>query len=271
MIKNNIFFKAIILLIYLNGFIFSIKPIILPLKYLYLNDSAKLKHNSIISFHLKNNIYSSIEVGKPPLNLILFLDDSHSAFILKESSYILGSDYSVSKSSTFKCDEGLNSHYINYELKTTLNNTRDKIFLYQANSEYLNLNIKDNLSKEKLTRIEIEDFKFLYLPNKEEIKQIHKLIDKKETKINDYTELISFSPKFGYLGLLSQSINTNPSFRKTNFLEQLKDKNIIDNYYWYINYNKDNTGELIIGEAPHEVNPEKYSADDLYMIHAKLK
>ena len=103
------------------------------------------------------------------------------------------------------------------------------------------------------------------------MKQINKLIDKKETRIFDNRKLISFNPKFSYLGLLSQSINTDPCFSKTNFFEQLKDKNIIDNYYWYIYYNKDNTGELIIGAAPHEVNPEKYSVDDLYMIHDKLK
>ena len=126
MIKNNIFFKAIILLIYLNGFIFSIRPIVLPLKCLYLNDSAKIEHNSIISLYLKNNVYTNIEIGTPPMNLTLFLDDSHSGFLLKENSYIHESDYSISKSSTFKCDEGLNYQYINYELKTTLNNTRDK-------------------------------------------------------------------------------------------------------------------------------------------------
>ena len=218
MIKNNIFYKGIILLIYLNGFIFSIRPIVLPLKYLYLNDSAKLEHNSIISFYLKNNVYTSLEIGTPPMNLFLFLDDSHSGFFLKESSYILGSDYLISKSSTFKCDEGLNYQYINYELKTILNNTRDKLFLNQANIYYLNLNKKDNLLKEKLTRIEIEEFKFLYLPNKEEIKQINKVIDKKGKRSFDYPELISFSLKFGYLGLLSQSINIDPSFRKSIFL-----------------------------------------------------
>ena len=83
-------------------------------------------------------------------------------------------------------------------------------------------------------------------------------------------EIDVFSPKCAYMGLLSKGMNNGLTDSKVNFIKQLKEKKIIDNYYWYINFNKDKTGELIIGAAPHEINPEKYPEEDLYMIHSKL-
>ena len=80
----------------------------------------------------------------------------------------------------------------------------------------------------------------------------------------------TFSPKCGYMGLLPQGMNTGLNDAKLNFIQQLKNKRIIDNYNWYIRYNKDKTGELIIGAAPHEVRPENYLEEDLYTTHARL-
>ena len=72
------------------------------------------------------------------------------------------------------------------------------------------------------------------------------------------------------MGVLAQGINTGLNEAKLNFIQQLKNKKIIDNYNWFIRYNKDKTGELIIGAAPHEVRPENYLEEDLFMTHAKL-
>ena len=79
-----------------------------------------------------------------------------------------------------------------------------------------------------------------------------------------------FSPKCGYMGLLPQGMNTGLNDAKLNFIQQLKNKRIINNYNWYIRYNKDKTGELVIGAAPHEVRPENYLEEDLYTTHARL-
>ena len=57
---------------------------------------------------------------------------------------------------------------------------------------------------------------------------------------------------------------------KLNFIQQLKNKKIINNYNWYIRFNKDKTGELVIGAAPHEVKPENYLEINLSMTQDKL-
>ena len=72
----------------------------------------------------------------------------------------------------------------------------------------------------------------------------------------------AFTPKCGYLGMLPQGMNYGLTNAKINFIQQLKNKKIIDNYNWYIRFNKDKTGELVIGAAPHEVKPENYNEEE---------
>ena len=75
----------------------------------------------------------------------------------------------------------------------------------------------------------------------------------------------------GHLGLLSPaSANSNymNSLNK-NFVKQLKEKKIVDGYYWYVRFNKDHSGEFVIGAAPHEIKPNNYFEDDLNTANAK--
>ena len=72
------------------------------------------------------------------------------------------------------------------------------------------------------------------------------------------------------MGLLPPGKSTGLTNSKLNFIQQLKNKKIIDNYNWYIRFNKDKTGEMVIGAAPHEIKPENYLESDLYMTHARL-
>ena len=250
MIKN---INLIIISLYLNKYVTITKGIIFPFYYSINKNKnfTSIEHNlmPVISYYDKNIFYLFLEIGTPPLNLSLTLDDSDSNFIMKDDSCLFNNDYSIFKSSTFRYDQGLNYLYINYELKTILNNTKDKIYLNQI--------------EEKPDKIVINDFNFLYLPNKEEIKQIHKYN-------NNINNSINFNPKCGYVGILPQELNKESIHEKNNFFYQLKKKNIIDNYYWFINYDENKKGEFIIGITPHEVYPDKFLEDDLYMTHAKL-
>ena len=137
-----------------------------------------------------------------------------------------------------------------------MNNTKDKIYLNQIEEKNIQL-----YSTNKLEKIEINNFKFLYMPTKEELKLIHKYMNKINNSIN-------FSPKCGYLGILPKVLDTESTYEKYNFFYQLKNKKIIDNYYWFIHYKENKEGEFIIGVTPHEAFPEKFSLDDLYMTHA---
>ena len=70
---------------------------------------------------------------------------------------------------------------------------------------------------------------------------------------------------------MPKELNSEPFNEKFNFFYQLKSKNIIDNYFWFINYNKEeHKGELIIGATPHDIYQDKFSEDELYMIHSTL-
>ena len=91
--------------------------------------------------------------------------------------------------------------------------------------------------------------------------------DEDDSPWNDfYTD----EKKCGYLGLLPPGLSTGLTNSKINFIQQLKTKRIIDNYNCYMRFNKDKTGEFVIGAAPHEVKPENYLESDLYMTHAVL-
>ena len=265
-------------------------------------------------------MYTSIKVGNPPLDLSIILDDSDCGFVLKEDSCSFKSDYTLSSSKTLKYNLDLFYQYINNELKLVLNNTRDIIYLNQADIDYFNSSLKEQRNGKHLTKIKVDDFNFLYLPNNKEIEFIYKTkresaktLSEKDKKqniaekngenvkyVNSYEELYKsnnddndeqnyyelfnqyyprdeeeddvdvFSPKCAYMGMLPKGINNGLTDSKINFIKQLKNKKIIDNYYWYIHYNKENSAELVIGAAPHEINPEKYPEEDLYMIHAKL-
>ena len=75
----------------------------------------------------------------------------------------------------------------------------------------------------------------------------------------------------GHLGLLSPAVNNNyESSLSKSFIKQLKEKNIIDSYNWYVRFNKDYSGEFFIGAAPHEIKPNNYLEENLNIANAKF-
>lgn len=296
-----------------KNYILSTKAIVFPLRYSFPNEPTVFEPNNIISYYSKNDIYTSLKMGKNKQDLTIVFDDNDSSFIIKEGYCPSESDYSLSGSSTAKYDDGILYQYANDALIAILNNTRDKAYLNQADKEYFYLSLKDRRFGKNLNQLEVNDFSFLYAPNQEELSQIHKKEKKKkdgddingdgynddvykdsdeddnpyspyypgnegnDNDDNPFTPYYpdndngpDFSPKCGYMGLLPQGIRTGLNDAKINFIQQLKNKRIIDNYNWYIRYNKDKTGELVIGAAPHEVRPENYLEEDLYTTHARL-
>ena len=55
-----------------------------------------------------------------------------------------------------------------------------------------------------------------------------------------------------------------------NFIDQLKFNEIINNYYWMINYTSDYEGNIIIGEQPHVFEPKNYNQNFLNISHLSL-
>ena len=71
----------------------------------------------------------------------------------------------------------------------------------------------------------------------------------------------------GYIGLLFNSTYDEYQFGE-NFIIELKNSHLIDNYYWFFNFDeispmkKDLKGHFIIGGLPHEIFPNKFSIND---------
>ena len=325
------------------------RVLVLPLHYASPNEPNQFEVNSIIDYYSKNDIYTSIKMGTPPMELEIYLDENDSGFYIKEGE--CKSDYKIKKSETFSSGEGVIYQYVNNELLIIQNNTNDKILLKEASKEYFYSSLNNRRFGNNLTSIEINNFSFLYLPNSDEIKEIDQKLNekrmqqkkkgkenqknddiniisnndndkddkkskknddknKKEKKNNGYgddyypdyydffgdeekdeVEYSGFGPYYGgdsyddsnpfddvystnricgHLSLLPPGPGNGLTNAKLNFIQQLKNKKIIDNYNWYIRFNKDKTGELVIGAAPHEIKPENYLETDLSMTHAIL-
>ena len=283
-----IFSLFIFFFIITKNYILSSKAIVFPLKYSNPNEPTQFDPNLIITYYAKNDIYTYLKMGDNKRDLTVVFDDDDSGFILKEGYCPMESDYSIADSNTFKYDNGITYLYVNNQLISAMNNTSDKIYLNQANEEYFYSSLKDRRFLRNTNLIEINDFSFLYTPATGEVDELKKNKNSKDDDYNDYrdnddnpftpyypgdndnpTSDFNF-PKCGYLGLLPSSPTSWVNNAKKNFIQQLKNKRIIDNYNWYIRYNKDKTGDLIIGAAPHEVRPENYLEEDLYMTHARL-
>ena len=54
------------------------------------------------------------------------------------------------------------------------------------------------------------------------------------------------------------------------FIEQLKYNDIINSYYWMINYTSDFEGNLIIGEQPHIIDNTNYKDYELRKAYTFL-
>ena len=52
-------------------------------------------------------------------------------------------------------------------------------------------------------------------------------------------------------------------------INQLKNKDIINNYYHFIYFEKEDEGIFVVGAAPHEYNSKKYSYNDFRQVNAR--
>ena len=68
-------------------------------------------------------------------------------------------------------------------------------------------------------------------------------------------------------GLIGFQITTYR--QEETLINQLKNKDIIDNYYHFIEFEKEDEGIFVIGSSPHEYNPKKYSYNGFRQVNAR--
>ena len=79
----------------------------------------------------------------------------------------------------------------------------------------------------------------------------------------------------GVLGLGLQLPDSDHRVKDVSFIKQIKEKNLIKNYTFFIEYDKDNLnetsiGKIILGKFPHEYNKDKYNKKFFREFYAEI-
>ena len=203
----------------------------------------------------ERNLYSIINIGEPDYKIKTILSSQHSYFALTPNKYIdidplniSLSNYNFTKSNTFKNVTCLNQYYFESN-KDILGEESIKIDIFNYN---------DGKSREK------------YINNMNII-----------IGINDKYIENHYSLNIGFQLIMN---NNNRETQNYNFIYQLKEKGIINNYYWCLFfergtkengiflYNPDELfnakGKLIIGDLPSNYQSQKFHKSQLLSTYS---
>ena len=208
--------------------------IILP-----FNFSSKSMINNInepkkyFEFYLNNTIYTKLKINNQFINFRLSME--------KFPIYISNQIYEKSNKINVT-DNKYSLNYINLN-EVLLINDSFNLILCQINNSNGNLISNNNFSFFLVNKflnysINIEDGE----------------IGLNRVKGNQYMDIEDEKDLKGYL------IEEN-----ANLIFQLKKQNLINLTLFSINYNKDEEGEIIIGDFPHLYEPEKFNENNLFM------
>ena len=180
------------------------------------------KSNRLISEHLYKDLLVKLQIGEPKQNIQL------SACLGEFTTFVISKDADGYKGGTY-----------NKSLSTTYKNlTKEESYTFQTFSEGIksieNITIEDS-------NIQINDLEFILAT---EIGG--------NSCYDTYCEVLA---QPGILGFkLAHLYDELEAVRNTNFVPQLKKKNLISSYDFYFNFTSENEGNIIIGAKPHELN-----------------
>ena len=173
--------------------------------------------NSILRQFYECNIFVDIKLGSPTQVIKLMINPNPDDFFIA------------------KPDADFDKKYPKREGSFYFNESESKTFSYQEDKKdniyfshpHLSNYVQDNFifisSYQQQTKININDFKFLLAKEVRESEQ-------------------------GVIGLKGYS----NIIRRTDFFTSLKNYNLTNNYKWYLKYEDNKKGNLIIGNYPHE-------------------
>ena len=246
----NIFF--FILLIYFNTNITKGNNIISFKLKTYRENNIHNNISSIIYSLKKSYIYTNIKIGEPEflLECKLSMGNPHfSMNYIEVKKNEKNKEYDINKSKTFKNIKCLNQFYVQ---------TNKDI---QANEKF-KMNFYD--SEKKINKeIVINNLDFVLGIKYEKAENLSKIY---------------------YLSIGLQIFNYNKYTQKNifNFIYNLKNLNLINDYIWFINFDKETNKKeelnnldyffdinqtLLIGDYPHNYKPNEFSKDQIYLIY----
>ena len=182
---------------------------------------------------LYNNIYVNLEIGEPKQKIEAFLASNDVDFYLSEKNK------KDEKTSLPNPDY----HDVGSELENFFDKKKSDTIEITDKIEFLNYGYKGNISN---------DF-FYFKDGNKTIKEKIEFILTPST-IGNRPAIIGLQYPRAYSG-------------DNNFFNILKQKEIINSYFWMINYTSDNEGNFIVGELPHKFSPDTYREDELIIGH----
>ena len=196
-----------------------------------------------INLTIQNNIYTSIKIGTPKQEIKVWIDSDEYSYFLYKNTCILES-------------------YFNENISLTFESNEKETFFYKGYGEAIYINetfiLNDNVN-EKNKEIKINKFPIMFMrdpKNDKRFNQIH--------SIEDITNKTCATIGFSYM----PSYNDKNS---KNFIISLKEKEIIDDYIIFIEYdNNGNEKFLIVGGFPEEIFNNQYSIKRQYTTYIKF-
>ena len=242
--KENIFKLWFISLIILLGFDF--KPVFsyisLPLKYLPKKHYKFLQTDNIINkpeLVIKDLFYkrliTNITIGTPEKSQMLFIDTNDNDF------------YLTSLNPTSKSKEGY-SFSLFYDFG-------ENLFYNESESSSYVL--------EECHEDGFNDYKEICFA-----KELIKFDFGSHTSVKKFPIKVAKGEDEPIPGVIGLSINNSKTYSLKSFLSELKSENLIKDYYFFFDCEKFYPlqslikGNLIIGDLPHNIFPDKYSTKD---------
>ena len=198
------------------------------------NKYDNLTNPSEISAELLSlEYFTNITIAEPPQTIRSFIDFTKFHFYISNVSS--NREYILEKSRSF------NTKYDHDIILYTYSFVEGK---YANETLYLNLEDENsNLEKEM---IQIKNFSFSMPSN-------YVMKDRK-----------MFPSSIG-LGFYAYNSNY-----KNNFLTQLHMRKILNNTYFFLDFENDDTGKLYLGVLPHELDHEKFKNDNFYRVYTNI-
>ena len=251
--EKNIFF---ILLIFMFNLTKSSNIISFELNYININN---LRNNiSSIIYDLKNSyLFSYIKIGEPEHSIETYFSVITPHFSMASKLELLDekeilNNYNIISSKTFKNISCLNQYYVqsNKDIEAREN---FKINIY---------NSENKINKE----ITLNNLDFV--------------LGVKNQKKDNFSEIY-----FITIGLQYYTSSKYTQEKQFNFINLLKERNIINSYNWFIFYETIDLKEnelynlydliknkkiLFIGGSPHEFNPHKFHKQQLVLVQSNF-
>ena len=197
--------------------------------------TRKMTRDNFMKTLINNDIYTSILVGEDKQPIEMNIKSQQSSTIILSETCLQGESakkFVEPQSSSYKLLLQSQTYYM-YEFKEAVH-SQDNIILFQDNNK----------------QIEVNDYKFMLA----------------KSLWYDSQPYMA-----GVFGLKLQAKNEEMSLPEgTDFIKQLKQKELINSYVFVLDYKDDDNGVLYIGDYFHE-NIKEYSEENFMVTQAGYK